>query len=387
MTADGGDRFLSTPRFDVVLRGYDRRQVDEHVARLQRVLARMRVDLDAVRSQPFPAVPPMPADGRPTPPGPGQTRPRPTPRPRFTSPPAAPDKIDDFSDRMQSILQTAEEEAEEIRNRARRSAKAEEEAVRAELAELVRQRDEVLGELTRLRGQLEGLLSSPTTRMPVTAPSGESDTPQPGPRPASGLPDDVAASTDRAVETTTVMRPHSEAPSQVGALFRPSSERSSARRAGEPKTTLGSFRPYPDPAATRDAGREAPGASEQDVEKTTVVKPVPPSSTTGSADPDRADAPGETAGSPAAEKPGSTAGEGHADVGETVAVSAVRPGQRGSGAASSGKNSTSGGSSRMSDAGAEGSGKAIDATSGSTSASTSETTSRGDRSTSGSRSG
>jgi hypothetical protein len=34
--ADGRDRFYGVPQFDVVLRGYDRRQVDEHISRLQR---------------------------------------------------------------------------------------------------------------------------------------------------------------------------------------------------------------------------------------------------------------------------------------------------------------------------------------------------------------
>jgi len=34
MTADGSDRSFGAPRFDVVLRGYDRRQVDEHLSRL-----------------------------------------------------------------------------------------------------------------------------------------------------------------------------------------------------------------------------------------------------------------------------------------------------------------------------------------------------------------
>ena len=55
MTSDAG--VPGAPRFDVVLRGYDRRQVDEHVDRLQRVLARMRADLDVARSQPMPSVP------------------------------------------------------------------------------------------------------------------------------------------------------------------------------------------------------------------------------------------------------------------------------------------------------------------------------------------
>jgi syndecan 1 len=176
MTADGSDRSFGAPRFDVVLRGYDRRQVDEHLARLQRLMGRMRSDLDAARGQPA------------TPIGPPGGRPRPTPRPRPEAAPltGATDVVGSFTDRMHAILQKAEEEAAEIRNKARAAAQADEEratalraSIRAEeetarktLADLVRQRDAVLAELTRLRGQLEGLLSGPTTR--ITLPTQES---------------------------------------------------------------------------------------------------------------------------------------------------------------------------------------------------------------------
>lgn len=169
MTADGGDRPFGTPRFDVVLRGYDRRQVDEHLSRLQRLMGRMRSDLDAARGK----LAPSPTAGR------G----RPTPRPRPDGPPptGGNDVVGTFTDRMHAILQSAEDEAMEIRNKARAAVRADEEraaalraAVRAEedtarrtLTELVRQRDAVLTELTRVRGQLEGLLSSPTARITV----------------------------------------------------------------------------------------------------------------------------------------------------------------------------------------------------------------------------
>ena len=173
MTADGSDRSFGVPRFDVVLRGYDRRQVDEHLSRLQRLMGRMRSDLDAARGK----LGPPPAGGR------G----RPTPRPRPDGPPptGANDVVGTFTDRMHAILQSAEEEAAEIRNKARAAVRADEEraaglraAVRAEedaarrtLADLVRQRDAVLAELTRVRGQLEGLLSGPTAR--ITMPTQE----------------------------------------------------------------------------------------------------------------------------------------------------------------------------------------------------------------------
>ncbi len=174
MTADGSDRSFGAPRFDVVLRGYDRRQVDEHLSRLQRLMGRMRGDLDTARSQLGPA----PAGGR--------QRPTPRPRPEGSPPTGTNDVVGTFTDRMHAILQSAEEEAAEIRNRARAAARADEEhaaglraAVRAEedaarrtLADLVRQRDAVLAELTRVRGQLEGLLSGPTAR--ITLPTQES---------------------------------------------------------------------------------------------------------------------------------------------------------------------------------------------------------------------
>jgi hypothetical protein len=179
MTADGGDRSFGAPRFDVVLRGYDRRQVDEHLSRLQRLMGRMRSDLDAARVQQAPPIgPPTPAGGRP--------RPTPRPRPDGSPPTGGNDVVGTFTDRMHAILQAAEEEAAEIRNKARTAARAdeewaaalraathaEEETARKTVADLVRQRDAVLAELTRVRGQLEGLLSGPTTR--ITLPTQES---------------------------------------------------------------------------------------------------------------------------------------------------------------------------------------------------------------------
>ena len=179
MTAEGSDRSFGAPRFDVVLRGYDRRQVDEHLSRLQRLMGRMRGDLDAARGQAAPLNgPPTPAGGRP--------RPTPRPRPDGSPPTGGNDVVGTFTDRMHAILQAAEEEAAEIRNKARTAARAdeeraaalravsraEEETARKTLADLVRQRDAVLAELTRVRGQLEGLLSGPTTR--ITLPTQES---------------------------------------------------------------------------------------------------------------------------------------------------------------------------------------------------------------------
>src|SRR2546422_1050923 len=98
MTNDGGGS--GAPRFDVVLRGYDRRQVDEHVARMQRIIGRMRADLELARSQPLPIVAPA-AAGIPASDQDGRSRARPRPG-------EAPDVVGSFTDRMQSILQSAE---------------------------------------------------------------------------------------------------------------------------------------------------------------------------------------------------------------------------------------------------------------------------------------
>lgn len=179
MATDGSDRTFGAPRFDVVLRGYDRRQVDEHISRLHRVLSRIRGDLEAARMQAAGGLPHTGQGGRP----------RPTPRPRADGS-GPPDVVGSFTDRMQSILQAAEEEAAEIRARAKAEAKAaderaassraaartDEELARTTLSDLIRQRDAVLADLKRLRGQLESLLSSPTARPIPAAPEGPRST-------------------------------------------------------------------------------------------------------------------------------------------------------------------------------------------------------------------
>jgi syndecan 1 len=172
MATDWSDRTFGAPRFDVVLRGYDRRQVDEHISQLHRVLSRIRGDLQAARMHAA-ATPPHTGQGG---------RSQPTPRPR-TDGSGPPDVVGSFTDRMQSILQAAEEEAAEIRARAkaevkaaeeravsssRAAARTDEDSARTTLADLIRQRDAVLADLKRLRSQLESLLSSPTAR-PILA--------------------------------------------------------------------------------------------------------------------------------------------------------------------------------------------------------------------------
>lgn len=167
MTTDGGDRFLGAPRFDVVLRGYDRRQVDEHLARLQRVITRLQADLEGARRLQAPPPPPVtPGRGFP-----GQGG-RPQPRPAAQRPPApapGPDVVGGFTDRMQSILRAAEEEAAEIRRQARASTQGDDQ-LRAQVAHLAGERDAVLAELDRMRGQVADLTGGTADPQRTSAP-------------------------------------------------------------------------------------------------------------------------------------------------------------------------------------------------------------------------
>jgi syndecan 1 len=163
MSADHGEHSKQgqpdghpTSRFDVVVRGYDRRQVDEHVAGLERTIARQRAELEQARAahRPggvFDAGGGHPAPGRGD--GGGLT----------------PDMISAFSGRLQSILQAAEDEAEDVRSKARNFAKKEEDAGRARLVELERRRDAMLAELGRVRSQLDGLLNTVGKEPPIGA--------------------------------------------------------------------------------------------------------------------------------------------------------------------------------------------------------------------------
>ena len=193
------------PHFDVVLRGYDRRQVDEHVAGLRRMNAQLRAQL-AVRERRRSAAP-------------GRRRPRaglegrvsdtipearrsPGARARPVTParrrPAAPTWSGAFNDRLRGILQAAEQEAQLVRSKAAESLLAEHAESRAALAELRAQRDAVVDELVRLRGRLDDIVSGPHAPRsaappapPVPRPRGRGAVPRrpPGPpHPGPGRP-------------------------------------------------------------------------------------------------------------------------------------------------------------------------------------------------------
>jgi syndecan 1 len=271
MTTDGGDRSLGAPRFDVVLRGYDRRQVDEHLSRLQRVLSRMRADLEVARSRP--ASPPAPPPG---------LRPRPTPRPRPDGTPGGEeqDVVGTFTDRMQTILQAAEDEAAEIRGKARAEAerlassqltvRAEEEKARATLANLVRQRDAVLADLTRVRGQLEALLSGPTAR--ITLPSQDATTA------AAARRDAGAGHPLPGTPTPPMAEPVPVEADKAGADRPGSSPRTGESSGAAPATTPGSAVPpgvESGAGAATEPGLAAPSGATSDAGAATALLPKP----------------------------------------------------------------------------------------------------------------
>lgn len=181
-SADGEN--AAAPRFDVVVRGYDRRQVDEHIAGLERTLARQRTDLEQARGG---------ANGTNGANGTAQARTGAaalfntgtgTARPAGADSASGltPEMISAFTTRLQSILQAAEEEAEEVRTNARNFARKEEDAGRARLAELEQRRETMLGDLGRVRSQLDTVLSTAGKETPIGG-----NLPPP-PTPPEGLP-------------------------------------------------------------------------------------------------------------------------------------------------------------------------------------------------------
>ena len=125
----------------------------------------MRSDLDTARGELSPLVPPAGF-------GQGRARRPASHGPRPTRPRGRTDVVGTFTDRMHAILQSAEEEAAEIRNKARAAVRAEKESVRAELADLLRQRDALRAEVARLRGQANALRAVPGGRSGPEAEAG-----------------------------------------------------------------------------------------------------------------------------------------------------------------------------------------------------------------------
>ena len=159
------------PRFDVVLRGYDRRQVDEHVAGLRRMVSQLRAQLAVRERRRGPAdggvdgsLADTLSEGRPAAPAPPPA-PATTPLTERSDAPAGngqgggPDMVGAFNDRLRGILQAAEQEAQMVRSRAAESLLAEHAESRAALAELRAQRDAVFDELMRARNRLDDIVA------------------------------------------------------------------------------------------------------------------------------------------------------------------------------------------------------------------------------------
>ena len=226
---------FGAPRFDVVLRGYDRRQVDEHISRLQRLMGRMRSDLDVAQCQQAAAA--RPAPGRA---GSGHARPR---APAPTGPPPT---ATTSSARSPTACRAS---CRPPRRRPRRSGArprppGPRRTVRAVTAATHGggdgphhavgpdpQRDAVLTELTRVRGQLEGCCR-PDHAVPASA----------DPRAPAGPADDAAP---------VAAAGHGRADVDRGGFDRAGRPVSGAPRAGWQRRTPGSpgtgkGRPAPD---------------------------------------------------------------------------------------------------------------------------------------------
>jgi len=157
-------------QFDVVIRGYDRRQVDDYLAQLGGYVAQLRADSDAAAEREATTANEL-------------TRVRTElerGRPGF----------DALGERVTQMLALAEQEAEQMRGAAqadslevraaaeraaaqmRSDAKRDSdelaESTRRELAELERRRADLLADLADIRQELDRLLAGPTRRIDLT---------------------------------------------------------------------------------------------------------------------------------------------------------------------------------------------------------------------------
>lgn len=182
------------PHFDVVLRGYDRTQVDEHVAGLRRMVAQLRAQLavrERRRSDPPEAAPPRGElaatlqEGAVTTPPPVDASAA-SPAPAEGSGPKDRGVVDAFNERLRGILQAAEQEAQLVRSKAAESLLAEHAESRAALADLRAQRDSVFDELVRVKSHLDELVAN--SGRPSSPPRPWGPGPQRAPRGPYGPP-------------------------------------------------------------------------------------------------------------------------------------------------------------------------------------------------------
>jgi syndecan 1 len=102
-----------------------------------------------------------------------QGSPQPAPRPHPQDPPA--EMVASVGKRMQSMMKAAEADADEVRRKAEADAVRLEKATQMQVAELVMQRDALLGDLARLRAEVEEVAAGVSVdRSPAPPPHADS---------------------------------------------------------------------------------------------------------------------------------------------------------------------------------------------------------------------
>jgi hypothetical protein len=234
----------SEGRFDLVVRGYDRRQVDEHIANLERTISRQRSEMQQAR--------PATRDG-------GQVG-------------NSPEKIGEFTGRLKSILEAAEEEAKEIRAEARNYARGEEEGVRARLADLERRRDAVVGDLSRVRGNLDALLARLSGPPAPKTPPEDNSLPSRSDKPLALRTDKMPPSGRPDQSKNLQPTPRVEPAGRPDASRAPSPSAGSSRQSPSP---VSSSRPSPSPAAASSRPASSDLSSRPQSDSTSRPSPSP----------------------------------------------------------------------------------------------------------------
>jgi DivIVA domain-containing protein len=140
------------PQFDMVLRGYDRIEVDEYIASILEENAALRRELDARASRPDTQPAPQPAA-------------QPSPSSYDMDTPAE----DSFGFRAEKLLRLAERESAEVRTRATRDAEAVEAAARRRSEEQLRaaerEADEIRSTATQESARLKKQAAQEVSRL------------------------------------------------------------------------------------------------------------------------------------------------------------------------------------------------------------------------------
>jgi DivIVA domain-containing protein len=182
-----------TNQFDLVLRGYDRHQVDAHLDRVAAVVEQLRVELtesarrESATTAELAMVRAEMERGKPSFDALGE---RVSQMLRLAESEAAQLRSDADHD-AKALRQAAEREAADIRSDARRDAEELGASARRELAELNQQRVTLLTEMADMRDTLDSILGRTSEQWVSLAPSAAFAAPDPGQTASSG-PDDPA---------------------------------------------------------------------------------------------------------------------------------------------------------------------------------------------------